>query len=87
MSITAPFYAVGWIRQMDQVAQQHHLSLFATDAAARYRAEGPIPDTLPFSTTISRPMNGDVLKGEGIFSATATDYFLARVELRSPVTG
>jgi len=84
-SVIAVFYPIGFIRQMDQVAQQHHLSLFATDAAARYRAEGLIPDTSPLSTHISLPKSDAVLKGDGILSATASDYFVTTVEFE--VTG
>ena len=49
------------------------------------RAEGPIADTSPLITHISLPKNGAVLKGEGILSATTTDYFVTKV--RFQITG
>ncbi len=70
---------------MVEVAQQHHLSLFATDAAAKYRAEGLIADTSPLTTHISVPTNGAVLKGTGVLSATVSDPFVTKVEFE--VTG
>jgi hypothetical protein len=84
-SIIAVFYPIGFIRQMAEVAQEHHLSVFSTDAAAKYRAEGLIPDTSPLVTDISRPMNGAVLKGQGILSASAPDRFVTKVEFE--ITG
>jgi len=85
LSVTAPLSSIGWIRQLNEVAQRHHLSLFATDAAARYKAEGPIADTFPIATHISLPTPGAVLKGGGILSATSTDYFVTKVQFE--ITG
>ena len=85
LSVTAPIYTIGVIRQLNEVAQRHHLSLFATDAAARYRAEGPIADTSPVATHISLPKPGAVLRGGQILSATSTDYFVTKVQFE--ITG
>jgi hypothetical protein len=78
-SVLSPYYPIA-LRQVVEVAQQRHLSLFATGAAAKYRAEGLIADTSPLRTHISLPMSGTVLKGEEILSATASDYFVTKVE-------
>lgn len=85
-SITGVFYQIGFIREMAEVAQVHHLSLFATGAVAEYRADGLIADTSRLSTSITIPTNGAKLKGSRYLSATAHDYFgVSRVEFE--ITG
>ena len=85
LSVTAPLFSIGEIRQLNEAAQRRHLSLFATDAAAKYRAEGPIADTSPLATRISLPKPDAVLKGGEILSATSIDYFVTKVQFE--ITG
>ncbi len=79
------FESADFIRQMAQIAKVHHLSLFATDAAAEYKAEGLIVVGPPI-VNITVPKNGANLKQVEILSATASDAFgVSKVEFE--VTG
>jgi hypothetical protein len=76
-----------FIRKMATIAQKDHLSLFATAAAAQYKAEGLLKGGPPV-TAISVPASGAVLKGAAIISATATSIFrVTKVEFTATGPG
>jgi hypothetical protein len=79
------FQSAGFIRQMARVLEQHRLSLFATDAAARYRAEGPLAIGVP-TMEIAQPLANSILKGHPYLVASVTDpYGVTKVEFE--ITG
>ncbi len=74
------------IRQLTRVVREHRLSLFDTQAAARYRQEGLPADRSPPSTKLLRPENGAELRSIQPLAADASDNVgVTRVEFR--VTG
>ncbi len=66
-----PLSAVGFVRHMAHVARSQDLSLFATNAAARYAKAG-LPDVTDVTTRVGFPINGQVLKGHAWLGASAS---------------
>jgi hypothetical protein len=79
------FQSAGFIRQMARVVEQHRLSLFATDAAAQYRAEGPLAVPAP-TIEIVLPIANSILTGHRYLAASVVDFFSA-TKVEFEVTG
>lgn len=65
-------YPVPFLRQMTGFARSEHLSVFATNAVARYTKKG-LPTAPPLVTSMISPKNGATLKGGLWLDAKATD--------------
>jgi hypothetical protein len=65
-------YPVAFLRQMTGFARSEHLSVFATNAVARYTKNG-LPTASPPVTSMISPKNGATLKGGLWLDASATD--------------
>ena len=65
-------YPVPFLRQMTAFARSQRLSLFATNAVARYTKEG-LPSTPPPVTSMLSPKNGATLRGRLWLVASASD--------------
>jgi hypothetical protein len=73
-STLGAYQSAAYIRSMARVLEQHHLSLFSSDAAAHYRAEGPI--AVPQATmTVTSPHANSVLRGNQYLLAEVPDDF------------
>jgi hypothetical protein len=79
-----PYIEYGQIRTLDELAQAHHLSFFATAEAARLaRTKLPAYNFTPQRTRVAKPASGAVVSGTAFLVAVASsDFVVSTVEFQ-----